>query len=514
MNFSNSSPVGTGSGSIPTTDLATAPAAGTVSDAYISPALNDVGALVRVTRAQDLAWIQGHYPDLGAAIAPVLLSSTTVLDASVHQRRMLIATAPITINAPGVFGNLGPNFDCMVVAEATVTLGSGITSSVATLAAGSWARLVGYSNGGGNVCRALTAAVSTAPAISVSASGAPFVAAGSSTVSVSLVVSLANYSAAPTLQISIDGGAYAALPGSPTVTSSGVTGLAVALGGGTHTIAIKDTGTSLVSNTANVTVAAVTIASVPTTGWVNGTAKALTGATATLAGITTAYVVLYDGTAEVGSRQAFTSSATLAALSMTPGSTNSTTKVRVYSAASGGNLLAETAAFTVTAAAGAMPVLGLTAGASVISANGLYKFVNYGGVAPNPIAGNHNIQLVIVRVNPTGVNAGNDGGTSYSGNTFPTGSNASDGTVDGTHGGFATLAWGYNATATGTASSATMAANPPAKNSSGSLVGLLPGAFYWDAYTSPPSIAAGSTLYLIATTSDGQTVAVGPFTRG
>lgn len=47
----------------PSTDITAAPASGAVSDVHAVPALDGAGVFVRVTLAQVLAWMQGHWPD-------------------------------------------------------------------------------------------------------------------------------------------------------------------------------------------------------------------------------------------------------------------------------------------------------------------------------------------------------------------------------------------------------------------------------------------------------------------
>ena len=347
------------------TDITALNPAGSLADTAQTAGIDGSGNPVRMTLATWLAWIQGHWPDLPAKSPPVVLTGPTVLDASVHNRRFLVATTALTISPPIGFASVGIGFTCDIVNGSTgnVTFASGIASLYPTLAAGQSARILAYNDGpngvgGANVIRALIGgAVSTAPAITLSGPAAvQFVASTATTASVPISVALANYSSAPTLQYSLDSAAYAALPSGATVTASAVGGLVLTLAGGSHTVTLKDSGSGLVSNALTVVVESDVLASVPTAGWAVNQAHTLAGATSTMAGLPTAYAVLWNGSAEVGSRQAFTSSATLAALSFTPAAANATTTIRVFDAPTGGNLLAESVAITVAAAASAAPI--------------------------------------------------------------------------------------------------------------------------------------------------------------
>lgn len=114
---------------------------------------------------------------------------------------------------------------------------------------------------------------------------------------------------------------------------------------GSYQVVVRDTNaTSIISNAQTLIVEAASLASVPTTGT---SGVAITGATYSLTGITTAYAALWNGTADQGSRVTITGSSG-SMPSFTPASAGTYT-LRIYDAASSGNKLAESASITVAA---------------------------------------------------------------------------------------------------------------------------------------------------------------------
>jgi hypothetical protein len=430
----------------------------------------------------------------------VNVSGNVVLDGAAHAGALLVATGNATIKPPTVAANFPAGTVCRVLASAgTVTFDAAIAGGLAPLAVGQMAEVNCYTVSGSPVILATgMGSVSTTPAISITApASAPFVASGDSTATVSFAGTLSNFAAAPAgLQYSLDGGAYVSATGLTTLTASAFTGLSIAsLAAGAHTLLVKDPSGGTTSASLSFSVAGVSIASVPTTGWTAGTAKALTGATATLAGITTAYAVLWDGSAEVGIRQAFTSTATFAALSFTPTAANSTTTIRVYDAAAGGNLLTQTAAITVAAAA-TSATLARTVNATVVVGQYTFKYIGGGNDAANSAAGG----------------AGNVGGFNVylTSGTGTAGANDASGqdprtNVPAWSGQVPALRW---VSTVGQTTGGT-AANAPSAATSGGLIGVTPGAYTWVAYTSMP---AAGTWYLRITTPDNVVAYQGPYT--
>ncbi len=429
----------------------------------------------------------------------VNLSGNTRLDASAHAGALLVATANLTIRPPSVSGNFPAGTSCQVVAEGcTVSFDAAILGGT-SLTSGQMAQLICYNMAGSPVIRFVgMGAVSTTPAISITAlASPPFVAAGASTATVSFAGTLSNFAAAPAgLQYSLDGAAYVAATGLATLSSTAFTGMTISsIAAGAHTLVVKDPATGVTSTSYSFNVAGVSIASVPTAGWTAGTATALTGATATLAGITTAYAVLWDGAADVGSRQSFTSSAAFALLSFTPATANSTTTIRVYDAASGGNLLAQSTAITVAAAA-TSATLARTNGATVVVGQYTFKYIGGTNDVANSAAGG----------------AGNVGGFNVylTNGTGTAGSNDASGqdpraSVAAWSGQVPALRWVSTVGQTTGGS----AVNAPFANTQGGLIGVVPGAYTWVSYTTMP---AAGTWYLRITTPDSVVAYQGPYT--
>lgn len=78
---------------------------------------------------------------------------------------------------------------------------------------------------------------------------------------------------------------------------------------------------------------------IPSTGWQAGVTRALSQATVTMSGLATAWLALHDGTAQVGSRQSFSDSASLSALTITPQTANTRSTLQAWTAATGGTML-------------------------------------------------------------------------------------------------------------------------------------------------------------------------------
>src|SRR6185312_12702582 len=201
----------------------------------------------------------------------------------------------------------------------------------------------------------------------------PFVAPGGTTASVTLTADLSGYGSAPTLTYSLDGGTtFAALPGTPTVTTTAASFTVTGLAAGSYNFQLKDQS-AVVSNVVPFFVERAVLSSVPTTGF---TGSAIAGAGATLTGLTTAYAVLYTGGSDQGSRQAFTGSSVPG---ISPTASGSYT-LRVYDALTSGNLLAESAAITVSNPTIAVTTPGTTSPSTTMTLTGTYT-----GPAPSGV---------------------------------------------------------------------------------------------------------------------------------
>jgi hypothetical protein len=366
-------------------------------------------------------------------------------------------------------------------------------------------RVYDAASGGNLLAESGTITVSVAPTITISALGAvPFVPPSGTAPNVTFAGTLANFGSAPAaLQYSLDGGAYVTASGLSSLTATTFAGMTInSIAAGAHTLVVKDPTTGATSSALNFNVAGVTGLSVPTSGWAATTPTTLTGATATLAGITPAYAALYSGTADVGGRQAFTSAATLAALSFTPAAANSTTTIRVYDAATGGNLLAQTSAFTVDPSS--LVVLPNTANATIQV--GQYTFRVPGNAplltskAARQVA---DIQIAIYYTNGSGA-VDNSGSFFKNQSTVPGADSPNAWT------GLPVFTWYPTAGAT----TGAVAANPADKTAGGAYLSnpnKLPNGQFWYVYGYLPGTAGvASTWYVKMVTPDGVTAWYGP----
>lgn len=125
---------------------------------------------------------------------------------------------------------------------------------------------------------------------------------------------------------------------------------------------------------------------------------AITGLSTTVAPAgTIVFACLYDGTAEVGNRIAFS---TTAVPGFTPVTANGTHSIRIYTAATGGSLLASTAVFSVAAAA--TPAIEsieatsvTTVGPTITDAAGVVYSINTAGQVVTNGAGDPNTSSVV-----------------------------------------------------------------------------------------------------------------------
>jgi hypothetical protein len=197
----------------------------------------------------------------------VELTSNTVLDATDHNDRLLVASAAITLSAN--FANMGPGFSCTVVnlAPGAVTMGTGITSGtgVTSLPPGASAALHGIQYSGGSLVW-WSGVVPSVPTLTVSAITAP-------TPNTAFTVSGGVFNDAPTaLDYSTNGGATWLAAPSPVITTNAYSFVAPGLAGGTYTISVRDHANTVVSGTSNsftVVATGITIAAVPSSVSVN-----------------------------------------------------------------------------------------------------------------------------------------------------------------------------------------------------------------------------------------------------
>jgi len=193
----------------------------------------------------------------------VELTSNTVLDATQHNNRLLVASAAITLTAN--FNNMGPGFSCTLInlAPGSVTMGTGITSGSGstTLPPGAATALWGLSYSGGSLVW-WSGVVPNAPTITVGSIAAP-------PLNTAFLVSGGVFNDAPTaLDYSTDGGSSWVSAQSPVITANAYSFTAAGLAAGTHSIRVRDhANTAVVGVSNSFTIAAPTIglATVPAT---------------------------------------------------------------------------------------------------------------------------------------------------------------------------------------------------------------------------------------------------------
>ena len=237
------------------------------------------------------------------------------------------------------FSDCGDGFECEVMNTSSVSLalGTGITCyGVTTVQPKQSVSLRGVSSNGVSAVYAQTPlAPGVTQSINIGAlsnqlANTAFAVAGT----------LTGYAVVPTLTFSNDGGAtWQALPNGATVTASafsftdpGMTARASAV------VQIRD-GNAITASSNGFALESASFGTLPS--FVSGQTASVPF---TLAGLSTAYMVLWNG-AEVGSRVAIAASPA----TMT-GPTPGTYTLRIYDAATGGLLLAESASITVGSA--------------------------------------------------------------------------------------------------------------------------------------------------------------------
>ncbi|WP_298286554.1 collagen-like protein [Acidocella sp.] len=230
--------------------------------AAAGPALDSDEMLVAqgggVLAAQSFSGLWSYVANkLPSALAPVMeLTGDTLLDATAHNNRLLVASAPLTLSAS--FPSLGAGFGCTVInlSAGPVVMGAGIQSGsgAASLPPGASAVLYGLSYSGGSLVW-WSGTGGAAPAITVNTINAPAPGAG-------FVVAGGIFNDAPAaLDYSADGGAtWSTAPGT-VMTANAYSFTAPGLGAGTYAVRVRDHGNPAVLGVSNsFTIAAPTIA--------------------------------------------------------------------------------------------------------------------------------------------------------------------------------------------------------------------------------------------------------------
>ncbi len=237
--------------------------------AAAGPALDSDELLVAqgggVLAAQSFGGLWSYVENkLPGALAPVVeLTGDTVLDATAHNNRLLVVSAPLTLSAS--FASLGAGFGCTVInlSAGAVTMGAGIRSGsgAVSLAPGASAMLYGLSYSGGSLVWWNGLGAST-PAITVNSINAPAPGAG-------FVVGGGIFNDAPAaLDYSVDGGATWSAAPSPVITANAYSFTAGGLSAGTYAVRVRDHGNPAVlavSNAFSITAPAIALGALPVT---------------------------------------------------------------------------------------------------------------------------------------------------------------------------------------------------------------------------------------------------------
>jgi hypothetical protein len=241
------------------------PAAGPAADSDLLLVAQGGNALASQSFAAIWTYAAQKIPTMRRQV--VELNSNTVLDATTHNQRVLVASQPITLTAN--FTNMGSGFTCRVInlAAGPVTMGTGITSGtgVATLPPGTAAELTALTYSGGSLVWWDGIALPT-PTITVNAPGSPAANAP-------FTVSGGLFDEAPTaLDYSTDGTNWTAVA-SPMIGAGSYSFQVPGLPAGSYTIAVRDhNATGVVGRSApfSVATAAVALAAVPASASAGG----------------------------------------------------------------------------------------------------------------------------------------------------------------------------------------------------------------------------------------------------
>jgi hypothetical protein len=199
-------------------------------------------------------YLQSKLPSLKTSV--VELTSNTVLDGTVHNDRLLIASQPLTLSAN--FSNMGSGFSCTLInlSAGSVTMGTGISSGSGgtSLPPGASTTLLGLTYSGGSLVW-WSGIVSNAPTLTIASVVAPAPGAA-------FTITGGVFNDAPTaLDYSVDGGVTWSAAPSPVITANAYSFLMPGLSAGTYTIHVRDQADPAVVATSNsFTIIAPTIA--------------------------------------------------------------------------------------------------------------------------------------------------------------------------------------------------------------------------------------------------------------
>ena len=204
-------------------------------------------------------YVQKKLPTIQAGV--VELTSNTVLDATEHNNRILVASAAITLTAN--FNNMGPGFTCTLInlAPGPITMGTGISSGSgsATLPPGAATTLLGLSYSGGSLVW-WSGVVPNAPTITIGSISAP-------ALNTPFQISGGIFNDAPTaLDYSSDGGLSWSAAQNLVITANAYSFAAGGLAAGTYSVRVRDHANIAVigvSNSFTIAAPTITLSTVP-----------------------------------------------------------------------------------------------------------------------------------------------------------------------------------------------------------------------------------------------------------
>jgi hypothetical protein len=189
-------------------------------------------------------YMQAKFPSFKPAV--VELTSNTVLDATEHNNRLLVASAPLTLTAN--FANMGAGFSCTLVnlAAGSVTMGTGISSGSGgtVLPPGASTTLYGLAYSGGSLVW-WSGLTPNAPTITIGSIAAP--APGTA-----FTVGGGIFNDAPTaLDYSTNGGSTWVAAASPVISANAYSFTVPGLAAGTYSLRVRDHGNTAVIGVSN-----------------------------------------------------------------------------------------------------------------------------------------------------------------------------------------------------------------------------------------------------------------------
>jgi hypothetical protein len=178
-------------------------------------------------------YLQAKLPSYKTGI--VELTENTVLDATSHNSRILIASAPLTLTAN--FANMGSGFSCTLInlSAGSITMGTGISSGSGgiLLPPGAAANLTGFSYSGGSLVW-WSGIVPNAPTLTIGSIAAP-------APNTPFNIGGGIFNDAPTaLDYSTNGGTTWAAAPSPVITANAYSFVMPGLAAGTYSLQVRD----------------------------------------------------------------------------------------------------------------------------------------------------------------------------------------------------------------------------------------------------------------------------------